>query len=351
MSSDAGCAERFLCALFATVVKPISDLRLLISGLCAMLFTLCSPASAQQTGKVHRIGLLIPSSQSGYSTRIDAFRKGLRELRYVEGQNIVIESHYGEGNTDRLPDLAINLVRLKVDIIVTAGRPAVLAAQKASSTTPIIFTGVGGDPVETGLVSSLAKPGGNVTGLIIFGTELNGKRLELLKETFPKITRVAFLQQRDSSTGSLGLREAEAAAKTLGLRLQSVGVKGADDFESAFEAAKSAGAQGLTTTSDPFFVTHRERIINLAAKNRQPAIYPFTDFVEAGGLMSYAPDIHDNWRRAATYVDKILKGTKPADLPVEQPMKFEFIINLKTAKQIGVTIPPNVLARADRVIK
>jgi putative ABC transport system substrate-binding protein len=318
-------------------------------ALSAMLFALSSPAAAQQTGKVHRIGLLIPSSQSAYSTRIDAFRKGMRELRYVEGQNIVIESRYGEGKTDRLPDLAIDLVRLKVEIIVTAGRPAVLAVQKASSTTPIVFTGVGLDPVETGLVSSLAKPGGNVTGLTIFGTELNGKRLELLKEAFPRVTRVAFLWKRGSSTE--GLREAEAAAKTLGLRLQSVGVKGADDFERAFEAAKSAGAQALTTTSDPFLVTHRDRIINLAAKNRQPGIYPFTDFVDAGGLMSYAPDILDNWRRAATYVDKILKGAKPADLPVEQPTKFEFVINLKTAKQIGLTIPPNILARADRVIR
>jgi ABC-type uncharacterized transport system substrate-binding protein len=324
----------------------------LACALCAVLFALCLPATAQQTEKVHRIGLLVPSSQSAYSGRVDAFRKGLRDLRYVEGQNIFIEYRYSEGQTNRLSDLAADLVRLKVAVIVTGTRPAILAAQNASSTTPIVFTGVGRDPVADGLVSSLAKPGGNVTGLTMFFRELNAKRVQLLKEAFPKVTRVAyFFNRENSAAGDDSFSYAEAAVKTLGIRLQAVDVKGADDFESAFKAVKSAGAQALTFTADPFFVTHRDRIIDLVAKNRQPAIYPYTDFVEAGGLMSYAPDINDNWRRAAVFVDKILKGAKPADLPIERPTKFEFVINLKTAKQIGLTIPPNVLARADKVIR
>jgi putative ABC transport system substrate-binding protein len=328
--------------------------RSVISFLAIIILASVHLAEAQQTGKVPRIGLLIPSSRSAYATRVDAFRNGLRELRYVEGQNVVIESRYAEGKTEQLPDLAAELVRLKVDVIVTGTRPAIFAAQKASSTTPIVFTGVGRDPDETGLVSSLAKPGGNVTGLTIFSTELNGKRLEILKEAFPKVTRVAFIRRRDNSTGDMSdrdFRDAEAVAKALGLRLQPVGVKDADDFERAFEAATKAGAQGLTLTSDPFFVTHRDRILNLAAKNRLPAIYPYNDFVEAGGLMSYAPDILHNWRRAAVFVDKILKGTKAGEIPVERPMKFEFVVNLNAAKQIGVTIAPNVLVRADRVIR
>jgi ABC-type uncharacterized transport system substrate-binding protein len=307
--------------------------------------------AAESQGNIQRIGLLIPSSQSAYSARIDAFRMGLRELRYVEGQNIVIEYRYSEGKANRLSDLAADLVRLKVAVIVTGTRPAILAARGASSTTPIVFTGVGRDPVADGLVSSLAKPGGNVTGLTIFFIELNGKRIQLLKEAFPKVTRVAYFLSPNNSPEDESLRSADAAAKTLGIRLQSVGVKGADDFESAFETAKSSGAQAITFTADPFFVTHRDRILNLTTKNRQPAIFPYTDFVEAGGLMSYAPDVNDNYRRAAVFVDKILKGARPGDLPIERPTKFELVINLKTAKQIGLTIPPNVLARADRVIK
>jgi putative ABC transport system substrate-binding protein len=319
--------------------------------LAIILLTPVLPAAAQQAGKVHRIGLLIPSSQSAYAARIDAFRMGVRELRYVEGENIVIEYRYSEGQTNRLSDLAADLVRLKVALIVTGTRPAVFAAQRASTTIPIVFTGVGRDPVDDGLVSSLAKPGGNVTGLTMFFRELNGKRVQLLKEAFPKVTRVAyFFNLENSAAGDASFSYAEAAVRTLGIRLQSVDVKG-DDFESAFKAAKSSGAQALTFTADPFFVTHRDRILNLAARNRQPAIYPYTDFVEAGGLMSYAPDINDNWRRAAVFVDKILKGAKPADLPIERPTKFELVINLKTAKQLGLTIPPNVLARADRVIR
>jgi len=240
-------------------------------------------------------------------------------------------------------------VRLNVDVIVTAAISSVRAAKKATATIPIVFASVG-DAVDSGLVSSLARPGGNATGLTFLAPELDGKRLELLKEAFPKVTRVAFLLRVPVVRGD-PLKEAEAVAKTLGLRLQSVGVKGPDDFESAFKSAKSGGAEALIVISNPLSNTHRARIVDLATKNRLPGIYPSIDFVEAGGLMSYGPDILDNWRRAATYVDKILKGANPGDLPVEQPKKFEFIINLKAAKQIGLTIPPNVLARADRVIK
>jgi putative ABC transport system substrate-binding protein len=305
-------------------------------------------AEAQQPKKVPRIGLLVPSSASSDSTGRAAFLQGLRDLGYVDGKNIAIEYRYTEGELDRLPDLAAELVRLNVDVIVTAAISSVRAAKKATATIPIVF--VVGDAVDSGLVSSLARPGGNATGLTFLAPELDGKRLELLKEAFPKVTRVAFLWRVPAARADL-FKEAEAVAKTLGLRLQSVGVRGPDDFESAFKAAKSGGAEALIVIANPLANTYRARIVDLAAKNRLPGIYPSTTFVEDGGLMSYAPDIVDNWRRAAIYVDKILKGAKPADLPVEQPKKFEFVINLKAAKQIGVTIPPNVLARATRIIR
>jgi putative tryptophan/tyrosine transport system substrate-binding protein len=317
--------------------------------LCAMLFVLCLSAEAQQPKKIPRIGILAPRSASSDSIRRDAFLQGLRDLGYVEGKNIAIEHRYTEGELNRLPDLAAELVRLNVDIIVTAAISSVRAVKKATATIPIVFASVG-DAVDSGLVSSLARPGGNATGLTFFAPELDGKRLEILKEAFPKITRVAFLWRVPSAREDL-FKEAEVVAKPLGLRLQSVGVKGPDDFESAFKAAKGGGAEALIVISNPLSNTHRARIVDLAAKNRLPAIYPSTDFVEDGGLMSYGADILDNWRRAATYVDKILKGANPGDLPVEQPKKFEFVINLQTAKQIGVTIPPNLLARADRVIR
>jgi ABC-type uncharacterized transport system substrate-binding protein len=323
--------------------------RIVVSFLATLLFVSVHFAEAQQAKKIPRIGLLVPFSASSDSTRRDAFLKGLRDLGYVEGKNIALEYRYAEGELDRFPEVAAELVRLNVDVIVTASISAVRAAKKATGTIPIVFASVG-DAVDSGLVSSLARPGGNATGLTFLAPELDGKRLELLKEAFPKVTRVAFLWVVGGARGD-PLKEAEAVAKTLGLRLQSLGVRGPDDFESAFKAAKSRGADALIVRSSPLSNTHRARIVDLAAKNRLPGIYPSTDFVEAGGLMSYAPDILDNWRRAATYVDKILKGANPGDLPVEQPKKFEFVINLKTAKQIGVTIQPNVLARADRVIK
>jgi putative ABC transport system substrate-binding protein len=323
--------------------------RICYFALCAMLLVLGTPAEAQQAKKVPQIGLLGSGSSSSMSSRTEAFRQGLRDLGYVEGKNIAIEYRYTEGEVDRFPEIAAELVRLNVDVIVTGSISGVRAAKKATATIPIVFALVG-DAVDSGLVSSLARPGGNATGLTFLAPELDGKRLELLKEASPKITRVAFLLRVPGVRGD-PVKEAEGVAKTLGLRLQSVGVRGPDDFESAFKAAKSGGADALIVISNPLANTHRARIVDLAAKNRLPGIYPSADFVEIGGLMSYAPDIVDNWRRAATYVDKILKGANPGDLPVEQPKKFEFVVNLKAAKQIGLTISPNVLARADRVIK
>ena len=288
------------------------------------------------------------SSAFPASARYDSFRQGLRELGYIEGKNIFIEIRYAEGKQDQLSDFATELVKLKVDVIVTSTRPGVLAVKNATSAIPIVFAAVG-DPVSAGLVSSLAHPGGNVTGLSILNPELFGKRLELLKETFPKITRVAFF--RDATSPGTGSAEMQATARALGLQLQSLEVRSAKDFDGAFEAVLKERAQALTTSASPVISTNQQRIVAFAAKNRLPALYPYSEFIEAGGLMFYGVSFSDLFRRAATYVDKILKGAKPADLPVEQPTKFDFVINLITAKQIGLTIPPNVLVRADRVIK
>jgi ABC-type uncharacterized transport system substrate-binding protein len=260
--------------------------RIVVSFLATLLFVSLHFVEAQQPKKVPRIGLLVPSSTD--STRKDAFLQGLRDLGYVEGKNIAIEYRYTEGELDRLPELAAELVRLNVDVIVMAAISSVRAAKRATATIPIVFASVG-DAVDSGLVSSLARPGGNATGLTFLAPELDGKRLELLKEAFPKITRVAFLWRMPAARADL-FKEAEAVAKSLGLRLQSVGVKGPDDFESAFKAAKSGGAEALIVISNPLSNTYRARIVDLAAKNRLPAIYPSPDFVEAGGLMSYAPD-------------------------------------------------------------
>jgi ABC-type uncharacterized transport system substrate-binding protein len=317
-------------------------------ALCALLFALCFSVQAQPAGKVPRIGILAPGS-SAFPTSAyhDSFRHGLRELGYIEGKNIFIEIRYAEGKQDQLSDVATELVKLKVDVIVTATRPGVLAAKNATSAIPIVFAAVG-DPVRAGLVSSLARPGGNITGLSIIETELFGKRLELLKETFPKITRVAYFREATSQ----GTAEMQAAAaRALGLQLQSLEVRSAKDFDGAFQAILKERAQALTTAASPVISTNQQRIVAFAAKNRLPALYPYSEFIEAGGLMFYGVSFSDLFRRAATYVDKILKGAKPADLPVEQPTKFDFVINLITAKQIGVTIPPNVLVRADKVIK
>jgi putative tryptophan/tyrosine transport system substrate-binding protein len=322
----------------------------LVSILCVLvLLAVGVKAEAQQPARIPRIGILIPGSASLYSARLEALRQRLRELGYVEGKNIVIEYRYADGKLDRLPDLAAELVRLKVDVIVTTG-PANSAAMKASATVPIVFASAG-DPVGAGLVSSLARPGGNLTGLSLMSPDLDGKRLELLKEAFPKVARVAFLWQSRGPRGNEPLTGLEAAAKAIGVKLQSLEVRGLADFESVFARAKKDGAQALITSPNSLISTHQREVLDFAAKNRLPAMYPTSEYVEAGGLMSYAPNVTDLFRRAADYVDKVLKGVKPADIPVEQPMKFEFIVNLKTARQIGVTIPPTVLARADRVIK
>ena len=308
-------------------------------------------AAAQQPARIPRIGILITASASSHSARVEAFRQRLRELGYVEGKNIVIEYRSAEGKLDRLPALAAELVRLKVDVIVTAtGGRDILAAKKATATIPIVFAGTG-DPVGDGLVSSLARPGGNITGLSLMTPDLDGKRLELLKEVFPKVARVAFLWDVGSVRGNRPLTDMEAAAKALGLKLQSLPVRSLDDFESAFARAKRDGVQALITSPNTLIITQQRQVLDFAAKNRLPAMYPTSEFVEAGGLMSYAPNYADLWRRAANYVNNILKGAKPSDLPVEQPTKFELVINLKTAKQIGLTISPNVLARADKVLK
>jgi putative ABC transport system substrate-binding protein len=317
--------------------------------LATFVLVTASFVEAQQPARIPRIGILIPSSASFFSARVEAFRQRLRERGYVEGKNIAIEYRYAEGKLERLPDLAAELVRLKVDVIVTASAPGILAAKKASATMPIVFA-TAADPVGSGYVSSLARPGGNITGLSLMAPDLDGKRLELLKEAFPKVARVAFLWG-GGPRGNLTLTEMEAAAKAVGLKLQSLPVRSLDDFDSAFARAKREGAQALITTVSPLFNDQQRQVLDFAAKNRLPAMYPASEFVEAGGLMSYGPNYTDLWRRAADFVDKILKGTKPADIPVEQPMKFEFIINLKAAKQIGVTIPPNLLVRADKVIR
>jgi len=319
-------------------------------ALGALLIALSVSAEAQQPARIPRIGILAAPSASFFSARVEAFRQRLRELGYVEGRNILLEYRYAEGKLERLPDLAAELLRLKVDVIVTAGAPVILAAKKASATMPIVFANAG-DPVGSGFVSSLARPGGNITGLSLMTPDLDGKRLELLKEAFPKIARIAFLWGSLGTRGNRPLTDMEAAAKALGLKLLSLEVRSLDDFDSAFARAKRDGAQALITTSGGLISAQQRQVLDFAAKNRLPAMYPDSEFVEAGGLMSYAPNIADLWRRAADFVDKILKGTKPADIPVEQPMKFEFVISLIAAKQIGVTIPPNVLVRADKVIR
>ena len=306
-------------------------------------------AQAQQPAKVPRIGCLVGGSRSSGSTREHAFRQGLQALGYVEGKNIIFVYRFAEGKLDRLPELATELIDSKVDVIVAEAPAAVRAAKNATSTIPIIMAH-GGDPVAQGFVASLARPGANVTGLSNFSAELSGKRLELLREAFPEATPVAVIWNPEAPGPVLSYKELEIAAKALKVQLQSLPVRGPNDFEVAFQAGRER-AGSLVVIQDVVTVTHLKRIVELAAKHRMPAIYMEKEFAEAGGLMSYGPSQPDMFRRAATYVDKILKGAKPADLPVEQPTKFEFVINLKAATQISLTIPPNVLARADKVIR
>jgi ABC-type uncharacterized transport system substrate-binding protein len=324
--------------------------KILIWLLATLLLTTAPPVEAQQPGKIPRIGYLAASSATDQA-RIDAFRHGLRELGYEEGKNIVIEHRYAEGKRDRLPALAAELVRLKVDVIFTGGANATHAAKKATSTIPIVMA-QSADPVAEGFVASLAHPGGNITGLSSLAPELTGKRLELLKEIVPSLSRVAVFGTSTSSGNAQRLRETEDAAGAFGIKLQYLDVLTRKDFEPAFRAAKKGHADAIfMVVWGAVLNPHRIEFAELAVKNRVPVMYGEREHVEAGGLMTYGVSEIDLKRRAATYVDKILKGAKPAELPVEQPTKFELVINLKTAKQIGLTIPPNVLARADKVIR
>jgi len=322
------------------------DRRTFLTGAGAVLLASPLSAGAQQTGKVYRIGFL----RAGQPPKpwVEAFQQGLRERGYVDGQNVVVEFRFTDGSVDQLPRLAEELVRLKVDVILASAAPPALAAKKATTSVPIVFVNVF-DPVELGLISSLGRPGGNITGLATTSADLAGKRLELLRGLVPKLRRVAVLWDPSNPTNPIQLKGAEVAARTLGLQLQPAPVQSPSDFDAAFKAAR--GANGLFLLDSPLVTTHRARLAGLAATSRLPAISGVRDFVEVGGLMSYGVDFADSFRRAATYVDKILKGAKPGDLPVEQPTKFELVINLKTAKALGLTIPQSLLGRADEIIQ
>ncbi len=304
---------------------------------------------AQQPKKAPRIGFLMPGSRATYAVRIEAFQNGLRDLGYTEGQNIAIEWRFADGKSDRLPDLAADLVRLKVDIIVTSTTPVAEAVLRATRTIPIVMA-ASADPVGTGLVASLARPGGTVTGLSMLGPDSDGKALEILQEALPKLTRVAFLWDPDNAGMASRLKNLEAVGQTLRLQIQSLEVRNSTDVDNALELAIKSRA-GAVFVPAGLASVYRKRIIEFAEKKRLPTMYNDSESAEAGGLMSYGVSLPALFHRAATYVDKILKGAKPADLPVEQPKKFDFIVNLKTAKQIGLTVPPNVLMRADKVIK
>jgi ABC-type uncharacterized transport system substrate-binding protein len=323
-------------------------------GIFAFAFTTAlggAVAFAQQPGKIFRIGFLDPTNASGMAASVDAFRQELSKLGWIEGKNIAFEYRFAENKPERIPELAAELVRLKVDLIVTSGVPPATAAKKATSTIPIVASVT--DPVAVGLVASLARPGGNVTGLSTLATELNTKRLEILKDAVPKLDRVGLLKRSSGNPGEeQQLEELRVAASALKVKLEEIKTQlDAQGLESAFKTAKQKQVGAIMTTSLRVFFAERKPIVALAGKYRLPAIYGRKEYVDEGGLMSYGPDNDDQYRKAAHYVDKILKGTKPADLPVQQATKFEFIINLKAAKQIGLTIPPNVLARADKVIK
>ena len=328
-------------------------IKITVLALCALLLSLGFSAEAQQSKKVHRIGYLSVLDPPRESTRAEAIRQGLREVGYIEGRNIAIEYRYAEGKRERFPQLAAELVSLKVEIILAVGgATSIRAAKNATTTIPIIMLGQGSDPIEGGLVKSLAQPGGNVTGLTLLSTELGGKRLELLKEVVTKVARVAVLYDPASAPSVIEVKEVlPSVARALALNLRYWDVRATDNFESVFVALKKERPDGIYVLGGPLMNTNHNRTTSLALKSRLSSVYTTREAVDAGGLMSYAADLVDSYRRVASYVDRILKGAKAADLPIEQPTKFELVINLKTANQIGVTIPPNVLARADKVIK
>jgi putative ABC transport system substrate-binding protein len=326
----------------------------LIAVLILLPALLAAPlaAGAQQAAKVPRIGFVSAATSGVSSFALDAFRQGLRELGWVEGQNIVVDYRFAEGRSDRLPDLAAELVQLKVDIIVAEATQGVAAAKNATKTIPIVMISGSADPVGLGFIASLARPGGNVTGLSYsVGPEIVGKGLELLKEIVPKVRRVAILSNPASPVQPLFIREVNGAARKLGVQLQLLEVRGPDEFEGAFAAMAKERVGALLVVADAVLIFHRSRLVDLAARSRLPAAYSTRASVEAGGLMSYGPSVRDLFRRSATFVDKILKGAKPGDLPVEQPTTFELVINLKTARALGLTIPPSLLRQADEVIQ
>jgi putative tryptophan/tyrosine transport system substrate-binding protein len=368
MSEDVGCADRFLCAPLATVTRPISDLRLLISGLfplpfalsplllalslvSAMLLALCVPADAQQPAKVPRIGFLANTKLENSS--IESFRRGLQALGYTEGKDIHVEYRYYETKRELIPPLTAELVHMNVDVLIVGAPPAIRAARQATKTIPIVMV-TNQDPVAAGYVNSLAHPGANTTGVTNLTRELSGKRLELLKEIVPRLSRVGILWNVDAQDIGFGrgFKEYEAAARSLKIPLQSMPIRASNlDFDGAFRVAAKARVNGVITLSHIVLNPYRKEIAGLAIKYRLPSMGEIVEYAEAGGLVTYSADEDERYRRAAWYVDKILKGAKPAELPVEQPTKFELIINLKTAKQIGLTVPQSVLFRADRVIK
>ena len=330
--------------------RPISDFRLRISVFC-LLLALCLPAEAQQSGKIPRIGALFTGPAATTATPyVEAFRRGLKDLGYTEGRNIAIEHSWADLRSDHFADLAADLVRAKVDIIFTWGSTATAAAKQATSTVPIVFVGVG-DPVGPKFVASLSRPGGNSTGQSNLSRELSQKHLELLKEIVPRVERVAALRNPDNPVSALQLREIEDAARSFSVQLQVVELSDPAKLEGAFLAMKRERATAVIVLADPVFLSHRKRIADLAVNSRLPTVFNVGQYTESGGLIVYGPSLTDMFRRAAIYIDKILKGAKPGDLPIEQPSKFELVINLKTAKQIALTIPPNVLARAETVIR
>jgi putative ABC transport system substrate-binding protein len=321
-----------------------------IVALTLSLLAVPLTVEAQPAAKVHRIGLLIPGSAAAFAPRIETFQHGLRDLGYVEGRNITFASRFADGQADRLPALAAELVRLPVDVLVTDGEAAIRAAQHTTTTIPIVMA-ISGDPVGAGFVASLARPEGNITGLSFMQPEVSGKRLEFLREAMPTLSRIAVLWNAAVSASTFAFNETQTAAHALGLQLQSLAVRGPDEFDQVFAAMTREHADALVVISDPLFFGHRRQLAELTVRHRLPAMFHLREYAEAGGLMAYGANIQGMYRRAASYVDKILKGAKPGDLPVEQPMKFELVLNLKTAQALGITIPPSLLLLADEVIQ